>query len=151
MSGRVYIGTAGRGTLQLDDGRTMQLNGFGGLAELSDGTQILISGTGYLAVPERSSVQVVLSPSSGFSTTAEVNVTSYSGATEIQPTGTLQAYVNGVPYGHAVEMSNGGANLVIGADAFTNGAGNYTVKVMYSGDSNYSASSSQEIFAFSPS
>lgn len=150
MSGTVYIGTAGRGTLQLDDGRTMQLNGFGGLAELSDGTQILISGTGYLSIPERSATALVLSPTSGVSTTAEVLVSAYSGATEIEPTGTVKVFVNGLQYGSAVPLVNGGVNIAIGSGAFS-ASGPYTIQVAYSGDSNYSGSSITGTFTFAPS
>jgi hypothetical protein len=148
MSSRVYIGTAGRGTLQLDDGRTLKLNGFGGLAQLSDGTELFVSGTGYLAVPDMTTTSITLTPQSGASTTAAVHVTG-NNAEQVQPTGTLAVQINGSQYATAT-LSNGTASIAIPQSAFNDGPGNYTIKVSYSGDSNFSGSSSTEIFSFAP-
>jgi hypothetical protein len=148
MSSRVFIGTAGRGTLQLDDGRTLKLNGFGGLAQLSDGTELLVSGTGYLAIPDMTTTSIQLDPTSGAATNVSVLVTG-NNVEKTQPTGTLRVEINGQQY-TLQTLDNGTAMIAIPESAFNDGPGNYTIAVSYSGDANFSGSSTSQVFAFVP-
>jgi len=147
MTSRVYIGTAGRGTLQLDDGRTIKLNGFGGLAQVSDGTELFVSGTGYLAVPDMTTTQIVLNPTSGFSTEVEVTV-SGQGTEQTEPTGTIRVEINGTVF-TTKTLANGQATVNIPSSEFTQ-PGTYNIAVFYSGDNNYVGSSSSANFVVPP-
>jgi hypothetical protein len=150
MTSKVYIGTAGTGTLQLDDGRTIKLNGFGGLAQVSDGTELFISGTGYLAVPDMTTTQLVLNPASGTSggTTAQITVSGQNSEAAL-PTGTMTVFINGTEY-TSQPLVNGSASTFIPGTAFNDGPGTYTIRVSYSGDANYSGSTATETYTLEP-
>lgn len=141
---RIWLNDASSGTLGLPDGRIAVVGPTG--IQLSDGTSIAVGGKGYVDIgTDPSTTTLVLDPAAGSSTTARVSVASRQMGPQAQPSGTMTVFVNGTQYSQAT-LANGSANVFLPATLFTS-PGDYTIRVQYSGDGNYSPSSSTQVFA----
>ncbi len=139
--------SAAKGVMQLPDGRTLTLNGFGAQANLSDGSSVYVSGVGNVALPDSTFTQITLVPAIGSATTATMVAGSYGQAKPVAPTGQMTLSINGAVYAHAV-LVGGSASIAVPSGAFS-GPGNYVMTASYSGDANFGPSSASEIFQFS--
>jgi hypothetical protein len=148
--GIVYI-TSGKGELQLEDGRTMVLNGIGNEAVLSDGSRILVGGVGplfYPDIPLPSVTTASVNPPSGLETTISINVAPASGdQTALVPSGQVTVTVPGNSPFQLTLDGNGNASDLL-SDFIDSGVNQ--ILVQYPGDAHFGPSSTTVNFTYTP-